>query len=794
MKIPIYWLEEYVDINVTLKDYADAITLSGSKVEGIETLGEEIEKVIVGEIKTIEKHPDADKLIVSLVDIGKEKIQIVTGAKNVNIGDKIPVAIHGSTLPGGLKIKKGKLRGVESQGMMCSIIELGLTKGDYPKAAQDGIFILNNEYKPGEDVKALLGLDRAIIEFEITSNRPDCLSVVGIARETAVTLGTEFRMPIIEVKEIEEDVNNLATVDIKSPDLCPRYAARIIKNVKIESSPRWMREKLKGAGVRPINNIVDITNYVMLEIGQPMHAFDLDTLAGKQIIVRKAYKGEKMATLDDQERALDANMLVIADKERVIALAGVMGGANSEVSNNTKNILLESANFSGESIRVTAKTVGLRTEASARFEKGLDIENTITAINRAAQLIEEIGAGTVCKGIIDCYPSEKEIRKVRFSPEYINGFLGTSIKTEKMVEILERLEFKVNLKENYVIAPSFRIDIEIEADVAEEIARFYDYNNIKPTLLVGKATTQGKRTYEQIIEKNIHNIMTSCGLFEIYTYSFASPKVFDLLGLPKNDLRRNAVTISNPLGEDFSIMRTTTIPEMLNIISRNYNRRISEGGFYEIGRIYEPNEDSNKLPTESKMLTTGLYGEFDFYDMKGIVEELLYNLGIENVEFEKPKEVYELHPGRTAFVMINGENCGVIGQVHPDMKDSFEVPEKTFIGVLNIDKLIKYAKLLSKYKHLPKYPSLDRDLALIVNESVTVGSIEKVIQENGRGILEEVKLFDVYQGKQVGEGLKSLAYSLTFRSDEKTLKDEEVNEVVDAVIKKLETEFKAKLR
>jgi phenylalanyl-tRNA synthetase beta chain len=793
MKVPIYWLSEYVDINVEPKAYADAMTLSGSKVEGIETPGDGINGVVVGQIKEIEKHPDADKLLVTQVDTGTEILQVVTGAKNIKEGDKIPLAVIGATLPDGLKIKKGKLRGVESCGMMCSINELGLTKDDYPEAAEDGIFILDEKLQIGEDIKKILNLDKPVVEFEITSNRPDCLSVIGLARESAVTLGTDFKKPAIKLKETDDYAEKSATVEIQAPELCSRYIARIINNVKIESSPVWMREKLKAAGVRPINNIVDITNYVMLEMGQPMHAFDLDKLSGKSIIVRKAKENEVLKTLDDQDRKLDSEMLVIADNEKVVALAGVMGGANSEVTENTGSILLESALFFGESIRVTAKKVGMRTEASARFEKGLDIENTLTAINRAAQLIEELGAGTVSKGVIDCYPVKNEIKKIKFSPEYINKFLGTEIEKEYMIKTLKKLEFEVNEEEGFVKPPVFRIDIDIEEDVAEEIARFYDYNNIKPTLLDGKSTTRGKLSYSQKIERRINDVMTTCGLNEVYTYSFTSPKVFDLLGIPADSQYRKTVKVSNPLGEDYSIMRTTTFPEMLSVISHNYNRRIPEGGFYEIGRVYKSTGDDS-LPDEKKVLTTGLYGEYDFYDIKGIYEQLLSSLGIESISYEKPEEYFALHPGRCANILINGESCGLFGQVHPDMKDKFSVPDETFIGYLYIDKLIKYAKLLPKYRHLPKYPSLDRDLAIIVEDRIAAGSIEEEIQKNGRDILESIELFDVYQGKQVGEGMKSLAYSLVFRSDERTLVDEEVNEVVETVIKKLNEKFKAKLR
>jgi phenylalanyl-tRNA synthetase beta chain len=541
--------------------------------------------VVVGKIISIEKHPDADKLQVTKVDIGSEAIQVVTGARNISLGDYIPVALVGARLPGDKKISKGKLRGVESCGMMCSIQELNLTKEDYPNAAEDGIFILEDEPPLGKDIKEVLGINETVVDFEITSNRPDCLSIVGIARESAVTLGSTFKMPEIKVKEEADDVKNYATVEISDPDLCPRYAARIVKEVKIEPSPKWMRDKLKAAGVRPINNIVDITNYVMLELGQPMHAFDLNNLNGSKIIVRRAKDGEVMHTLDDQERKLDSSMLVIADADRPVAVAGVMGGANSEVTGNTGTILFESANFDGISVRRTAKKIGLRTEASARFEKGLDVENVMTALQRAVQLVEELGAGKVCKGVIDCYPKKSQKKTLPLRPDKINALLGTSIDTQYMLKLFKELEFGVDESSMMLTVPSFRPDVEREADLAEEVARFYDYNNIKATLLSGKEATQGRKTFKQKVEDIIKTTMISCGLSETYTYSFTSPKVWDKINLPKDSDFRKAVVITNPLGEDYSVMRTTTMPEMLEVISTNYNRRVEEAGFFEMSLV-----------------------------------------------------------------------------------------------------------------------------------------------------------------------------------------------------------------
>ncbi len=795
MKVPLSWLNDYVDIKVSPKEYANALTLSGSKAEGIETLGEDITNVVVGKIISIEKHPDADKLQVTKVDIGSEAIQVVTGARNISLGDYIPVALVGARLPGDKKISKGKLRGVESCGMMCSIQELNLTKEDYPNAAEDGIFILEDEPPLGKDIKEVLGINETVVDFEITSNRPDCLSIVGIARESAVTLGSTFKMPEIKVKEEADDVKNYATVEISDPDLCPRYAARIVKEVKIEPSPKWMRDKLKAAGVRPINNIVDITNYVMLELGQPMHAFDLNNLNGSKIIVRRAKDGEVMHTLDDQERKLDSSMLVIADADRPVAVAGVMGGANSEVTGNTGTILFESANFDGISVRRTAKKIGLRTEASARFEKGLDVENVMTALQRAVQLVEELGAGKVCKGVIDCYPKKSQKKTLPLRPDKINALLGTSIDTQYMLKLFKELEFGVDESSMMLTVPSFRPDVEREADLAEEVARFYDYNNIKATLLSGKEATQGRKTFKQKVEDIIKTTMISCGLSETYTYSFTSPKVWDKINLPKDSDFRKAVVITNPLGEDYSVMRTTTMPEMLEVISTNYNRRVEEAGFFEMSLVYLPESiPVNKLPYEKPVLTIGMYGKTDFYDLKGIVEELLYKLKITDYEFQPYNECPVLHPGRTARLIIKGKRAGLIGEVHPDVADNFEAPERTYLGVIDIEPLVENASFSATYKQLPKFPAVTRDIAMLVKDEVLVSQIENIIKQRSCKILEDVKLFDIYKGKQVAEGMKSVAYSITFRAEDRTLTDEEVSKVMSKILDGLKTVLGAQLR
>jgi len=795
MRVPLSWLKDYVDIEIGVKEFAESMTMSGSKVEAVEALGEEISNVVVGRITALEKHPDADRLQVSQVDIGTGVVQIVTGAQNVSVGDLIPVAVHGAKLPGGKIIKKSKLRGVESNGMMCSIQELGLSREDYPEAAEDGIFILKGEYSPGQDIKEALNLNETVIEFEITPNRPDCLSMEGIAREAAVTLNKDFRKPEFKVLEEGDNISSYVSIEVEAPDLCPRYSARVVKDVKIGPSPDWMQHRLKAAGVRPINNIVDVTNYVMLELGQPMHAFDLENLTGRKIIVRRAKDWEVLKTLDDQERKLDSSMLVIADENRPVGIAGVMGGANSEITENTKTILLESANFNGTSIRLTAKKLGMRTEASSRFEKGLDLENTIRALERTAQLIEQMGAGVVCKGIIDCYPEKRETRKVKFRPDAINSLLGTSIDQKFMVDVLTALEFEVDEKEMTVTVPSFRQDVEREADLAEEVARFYGYNNIEATLLAGKAFGLGKRTYKQKIEDMIKDVMIATGFYEVCTYSFTSPKVFDAMRLPEDSRLRNAVKIINPLGEDYSIMRTSTIPDMLKVISTNFSRRVEAVKFFELSSVYIADKlPLTELPEERLTLTLGLYGGCDFYDLKGAVEELLDALGIRGYGFEPLKDNPSFHPGRTAKLVINGRDAGVLGEIHPEVAEEFDCPERTYIGVIEVKPLIDSASLLAQYMPLPKFPAVTRDIALLISDDIMVKSIEEIIYRESGKIIESVKLFDIYKGKQVPEGMKSVAYSLAFRASDRTLTDDEVNKVMAGITGSLKKELGAQLR
>lgn len=798
MKAPIRWLNDYVKINIPLKEYTEAMTLSGSKVEGVEDFGKDIEKVVVGKIISMENHPDADKLRICKVDIGMEVLQIVTGAPNVKEGDYIPLALVGAKLPGG-EIKLSKLRGVESYGMMCSIDELNLTKDYLPDAPDYGVYVFKGTPELGADVKDVLDLDK-VVEFEITSNRPDCLSIIGLAKETAATLGETFEIPEIKVKEeAGGDINDLVSIEIKNKELCYRYTARVVKDVKIGPSPEWMQRRLAAAGMRPINNIVDITNYVMLEYGQPMHAFDLDKVEGQKIIVRTPKEGETIRTLDGQDRSLDPNMLLICDANRPIGVAGVMGGENSEITDKTKTILLESATFNGASIRMTGKKMGLRSEASIRFEKGLDIENAIPALNRCAELIELLGAGKIVKGIADCNCKPYEKRIFKLEPDRINSFLGTGIETAEMVRIFKSLEFEVDEKNMTLIPPSFRNDIVELADLCEEIARFYGYNNIRSTLLSGKESMQGRKTYKQSMEDVIRDTMTGCGLNEAYTLSFASPKVFDTINLAKDHYLRNAVEISNPLGEDYSLMRTTTLPDMLKSLSVNYNRNNPEAALFELSYVYIP-IDGEELADERETLTIGMYGgTSDFYELKGIMEELLEAIGIKEYEFKPEKEETSFHPGRTAKLFVKSKNnkmvyAGILGEIHPEVAENFECPNRTYVAAVDAGVLIDASTTEKQYRQLPKFPAITRDLAVVVDAELYVAQMLDTIKQKGGEYLEEVNIFDVYKGSQVPDGMKSVAFALSFRALDKTLKDEDVNIAMERILKNLEKKFDAQRR
>ncbi len=794
MNIPMSWLKAYTDIECSIEEYVDAITKSGSKVETVETLGAEISKVVVGKVLSIEKHPDADKLVVTKIDIGTEVIQIVTGATNLYVSAYVPVALNGATLPNNVKIKTGKLRGIESQGMMCSIQELGLTIADLPDACEDGIYIFPEEQTLGADVKPLVGLGEDVVEYELTSNRPDCFSVVGIAREAAATFNKPFKFPQINVAETGDgNIGDYISVEIKNSELCPRYACRVVKNIKIEPSPKWLRQRLSQAGIRPINNFVDITNYVMLELGQPMHAFDIDTIDGNKIIVRNAEDNEEFVTLDGNKRILDSSMLVIADKNKAVAIAGVMGGENSKVNPNANALLFESANFNGTNIRLTAKKLGLRTDASGTYEKGIDPNLAEIAVNRAVQLVQELGAGEVVPGICDCYPNKKETWTVKYSPENINKLLGTNLTHTEMIELLNRLEIKTDLNSNTAIIPTFRPDLEIEADLAEEIARLYGYDNIKPTLAVGTPTI-GKKSYSQNLETIIIDTLTGVGLCEALTYTFESPKVFDKLRIPKDNNLRKAIVISNPLGEDFSIMRTTPLNGILQSLSTNYNRRNEETFLFDIAKVYLPKEiPITELPDERNQIVIGMYGSVDFYNLKGIVETLLDVVDVK-VKFERETELPFMHPGCTAKLLKDNDELGFLGELHPAVCDNYEIGTKVYVAVIDMPKLIEYSNLERTYKPLPKYPAVTRDIAMLVKDEIPVIDIENIIRQRGGKSIEAINLFDVYKGKQIQEGYKSVAYSIVYRASDHTLTDEEVNSSMKKILNGLERELEAQLR
>lgn len=792
MLVPLKWLKDYVDLNINTKSFGDAMTMSGSKVEAIEEMGKEIENVVVGKILKVERHPDADKLVVTQIDIGSETIQIVTGANNIKEGDYIPVALSGSSLPGGVKIKKGKLRGIESNGMLCSAQELAIPLDNLPEELLDGIYILDKEYPLGKDIKEVLGLNDAVVEFEITNNRPDCLSMIGIAREAAATFGAKLKYPEIAVAENNEDISSYVSIEVKNGELCPRYTARVVKNVKIQPSPGWMQDRLLKAGVRPINNIVDITNYVMLEMGQPMHAFDLEKLAGSKIIVRNAVEGEKITTLDEVERPLNDSMLVIADQDRAIAIAGIMGSSNSEIDENTKTLVFEGANFLSTNIRLSSKKLGLRTEASGRFEKGIDTELAETALERACNLVQLLGAGEVVGGKKDIYSKLKQNRHIKLDTERARKFIGADISTDKMKEYLEALEFTVDSNFNVTI-PTFRDDIEGEADLIEEITRIYGYENI-PSKLMDTTFTQGGKTYKQKLVDRAKNILTAQGLFEVFTYSFVSPGVFNKINLKAESPLRNAIKLINPLGEEQSIMRTTLIPNIMDVIARNYNRKIEEGQFFELSKVYL----TEKLPLtdlaeEREVLTIGMYGNIDFFDLKGAVENLMEELNIRAYRILSSNND-SMHPGRTAELIINNKRIGWLGEAHPDMLDNYGVPVRAYIAELNFDEIVYLSNPEIKYKALPKYPSVSRDIAVVVNEEITAGQIEEIIRNKGGKTVEEVKLFDIYRGSQIEKGYKSMAYAITYRSDEKTLTEEEISKVHNKILNSLANQVGASLR
>ena len=797
MNTSLSWIKMFVpDLDVTAQEYTDAMTLSGTKVEGFEKLDADLENIVIGQIEKIERHPDADKLIICQVNVGNEVIQIVTGAPNVKEGDKVPVVLPGGRVagghdgkktPGGIKIKAGKLRGVESFGMMCSIEELGSTKEMYPEAPEYGIYIFPENAVVGESAIKALGLDDVIFEYEITSNRVDCYSVLGIAREAAATFGKKFVSPVVKETGNEEKAEDYIKVTVEDTDLCPRYCARVVKNVKIGPSPKWMQRCLAANGIRPINNLVDITNYVMEEYGQPMHAYDLDTIADHQIVVRRASHDEKFVTLDGQERTMDENVLMICDGEKAVGIAGIMGGENSMITDKVQTVLFEAACFDGPNIRLSSKRIGLRTDASGKFEKGLDPNNAQAAINRACQLMEELGAGEVVGGMVDVYTKKKEPVRVPFEPEKINDLLGTDISKEQMLEYLAKVELAYDAETNEIVAPTFRHDVFRTADIAEEVARFYGYDNIPTTLPSGEATT-GKLPFKLRIEEVARDVAEYCGFSQGYCYSFESPKVYDKLLIPADDPQRQAIVISNPLGEDFSIMRTISLNGMLTSLATNYNRRNKNVRLYELGNVYLPKElPLTELPEERMMFTLGMYGDGDFFDMKGVIEEFFDQVGMHKKTDYNPKAGKAfLHPGRQALITYEGDEIGYLGEVHPVVADTYGIGARAYIAVLDILKVVEHATFDRKFEGIAKYPAVNRDISMVVPKSVLVGEIEHMIAQRGGKILENYELFDIYEGSQIQEGYKSVAYSITFRSKEKTLEEAEVTGAMKKILNGLE--------
>ncbi len=794
MNTALSWIKAYVpDLDVTDQQYTDAMTLTGTKVEGFERLDKNLEKIVVGQILSIERHPDADKLIVCQVDVGTETVQIVTGAPNVKVGDKVPVVLDGGKVAGGhdggplpengIKIKKGKLRGVVSSGMMCSIEELGSSRDMYPDAPEEGIYIMKEDAPVGADAIELLGLKDTVFEYEITSNRVDCYSILGIAREAAVTFGKAYCPPKPAATGNEEKASDYIQVEVQDEGLCPRYCARVVKNIKIGPSPEWMKRRLAASGIRPINNLVDITNYVMEEFGQPMHAFDMRNIAGNKIIVRRAADGDEFQTLDGQMRKLDHDVLMICDAEKEIGIAGIMGGENSKIVDDVTTVLFEAACFDGTNIRLSAKRLGMRTDASAKFEKGLDPNNAQAAIDRACQLIEELGCGEVVGGMVDCYPNPKKPWRVPFDWQKVNKLLGTDIPEQEMLHIFERLELGYDSEKKEVIVPTFRQDLECGADIAEEVARFFGYDKI-PTTLPGGEGTAGKLSFKLRVEELARSVAEYCGFSQAMTYSFESPRVFDKLSLAADDPMRRAITIMNPLGEDYSIMRTSVINGMLTSLSVNYNRRNKNIHLYELGNIYLPKElPLTELPDERMQLMLGFYGDGDFFAMKGVVEEFLEQAGLKNkLVCDPSRKKPFLHPGRQAELIYDGKVIGWIGEVHPDVMDRYEIGERTYLADLDMPGITELASFDKKYVGIARYPAVTRDISMVAKKEIRVGQIEEVIEKFGGKLLESYHLFDVYEGSQIAKGYKSVAYSITFRAKDRTLEDKEVGKVMDKIL------------
>lgn len=793
MNTSLKWIKALVPgLDCGVQEYVDAMTLSGSKVEGYEQLDADLDKIVVGQVTKIEKHPDADKLVICQVNVGSETLQIVTGAPNVFEGAKVPVVLDGGRVagghdgtktPGGIKIKKGKLRGVESSGMMCSIEELGSNREMFPDAPENGLYIFDEDAPVGENAVAYLGLDDSVVEYEITSNRVDCFSVLGIAREAAATFHKEFVPPVVTETGNNEDVNDYIKVSVKDQDLCSRYTARVVKNIKFAPSPKWMQERLRAHGIRPINNLVDITNYVMEEYGQPMHAYDLDTMEGKEIIVRRAAAGEKFVTLDGQERQLDENVLMICDAKKAVGIAGIMGGENSMITDHVTTMLFEAACFDGTNIRKSGKRIGLRTDASAKFEKGLDPNLAMEAMNRACQLVEELGVGEVVGGAVDIYPVKREGVKLPFEPDKYNKLLGTDIPAEDMIGYFTKIDLGYDEAANEILVPSWRQDLLCDADMAEEVARFYGYDKIGTSLPSGESTAGGK-SFKLRMEEKAREVAEFCGFSQAMTYSFESPKVFDKLLIPEDSKWRKTVVISNPLGEDYSIMRTLPLNGMLTSLSTNFGRRNKDVRLYEMGNIYLPKQlPLTELPEERMQLTFGMYGDGDFFTMKGVIEELLYQTGLrKKAQYDPHAEFPFLHPGRKAAIVYDGAVIGYLGEVHPTVAANYAIKERVYIAVIDMPEMVSRASFDYKYEGITNFPVSSRDLSMVVPKNILVGDIEKVFEENGGKYLENYELFDVYEGEQIEKGFKSVAYSLKFRGKDKNLEENDITGAMDKIL------------
>ena len=796
MNTALSWIKSFVPgLDCTAQEYTDAMTLTGTKVEGFERLDEDLDKIVVGQVKKIDKHPDADKLVICQVDVGDRQIQIVTGAPNVYEGMKTPVCLDGgrvagghdgSRTPGGIKIKKGKLRGIESDGMMCSIEELGSSRDYYPDAPESGLYDMGQDAVVGSDAIEALGLHDVVFEYEITSNRVDCYSIIGIAREAAATFHKDFVLPDIKPTGNNENVNDMISVDVEDGDLCKRYCARMVKNIKLAPSPEWMQRRLAASGIRPINNIVDITNYVMEEYGQPMHAYDYDTIADHKIVVRRAKDKEVFCTLDGQDRTLDSSMLMICDGEKAIGLAGIMGGENSKITDDVKTMLFEAACFDGANIRISAKKAGLRTDASGKFEKGLDPYNAEAAINRACELIEELGAGEVVGGMVDVFPVKPEEKVLPFEPDKYNKLLGTDVSSDEMLKYFDKLEIKYNESDNTLHIPSFRQDLLRTCDMAEEVARFYGYDKIPVTLPSGESTS-GKLSFKLRVESVAREVAQFCGFSQSMNYSFESPKAFDKLLVPENSDLRQAIRILNPLGQDFSIMKTQALNGMLTSLATNYNRKNKNVRLYEIGNIYIPKAlPLTELPDERTQFTLGMYGDGDFFTMKGVVEEFFEKAGLDGrITYDPEDKKPFLHPGRQADIIYDGVKVGYLGEVHPQVCENYNIGDRVYYADIDMPYIVEHACFDKKYEGIAKFPTSTRDISLVVDKQVLIGTMENAIIKKGGKLLESCELFDIYEGEQVGEGKKSVAFSLVFRAKDRTLSDTEISKIMDKILAEL---------